>query len=224
MAMSSLILLVVIAYLIGSIPTAYIIVKLVKKIDIRTVGSGNAGATNAARVLGKWGFISVFTIDVLKGFLPVYFTHSYYGNTIIPLIISAVVILGHIYTVFLGFKGGKGVATGAGAFLALAPIPVGIGIVVFLITFLITRMVSAGSILGALAVLISVLIMSDWLALKVLTAIVVFFVIFKHRTNIVRIIKGEENKFERKKKDKKENIENTETDSQNKETENKNAE
>ena len=195
------ILLVIAAYFIGSIPFAYIIVKLVKKIDIRTVGSGNAGATNAARVLGKWGFISVFLLDALKGFLPVFISLHYYGQTMITLIVAAVVVLGHTYTVFLGFKGGKGVATGAGVFLALAPAEIGIGLVVFIIVFLATKMVSAGSILASITLLIAVCLMSNWFALKVLTAVIVFFVIFKHRSNIVRIIKGEENKFTRKKKE-----------------------
>ena len=195
------ILLIIAAYFIGSIPFAYIIVKLVKKIDIRTVGSGNAGATNAARVLGKWGFISVFLLDAFKGFLPVFISLQNYGQTMITLIVAAVVVLGHTYTVFLGFKGGKGVATGAGVFLALAPVEIGIGLVVFLVVFLATKMVSAGSILASITLLIAVCVLSSWLALKVLTAIIVFFVIFKHRSNIVRIIKGEENKFTRKKKE-----------------------
>ncbi len=195
------ILLIIAAYFIGSIPFAYIIVKLVKKIDIRTVGSGNAGATNAARVLGKWGFISVFLLDALKGFLPVFISLHYYGQTMITLIVAAVVVLGHTYTVFLGFKGGKGVATGAGVFLALAPAEIGIGLVVFVMVFLATKMVSAGSILASITLLIAVCLMSNWFALKVLTAVIVFFVIFKHRSNIVRIIKGEENKFVRKKKE-----------------------
>lgn len=193
------ILLVTAAYFIGAIPFAYIIVKLVKKIDIRTVGSGNAGATNAARVLGKWGFISVFLLDALKGFFPVFISLHFYGQTVITLVTAAVVVLGHTYTVFLGFKGGKGVATGAGVFLALAPVEIGIGLIVFIIVFLATKMVSAGSILGSLTLLIAVCAMSDWFALKVLTAVIVFFVIFKHRSNIVRIIKGEENRFVRKK-------------------------
>lgn len=193
------ILLIIAAYFIGAIPFAYIIVKLVKKIDIRTVGSGNAGATNAARILGKWGFISVFVLDALKGFIPVFISLYFYGQTIITLVTAAVVVLGHTYTVFLGFKGGKGVATGAGVFLALAPVEIGIGLIVFIIVFLATKMVSAGSILGSLTLLIAVCAMSDWFALKVLTAVIVFFVIFKHRSNIVRIIKGEENRFVRKK-------------------------
>ena len=183
------ILLIIAAYFI------YIIFLLVKQ----PTGSGNAGATNAARVLGKWGFISVFILDALKGFLPVFISYYLYGETVITLVVAAVVVLGHTYTVFLGSKGGKGVATGAGVFLALAPIEIGIALIVFIIVFLATKMVSAGSILGSLALLISVCIMSSWFALKVLTAVIVFFVILKHRSNIVRILKGEENRFVKKK-------------------------
>ena len=172
------ILLIIAAYFIGAIPFAYIIVKLVKNIDIRTVGSGNAGATNAARVLGKWGFISVFILDAFKGFLPVFISLHYYGETVITLVTAAVVVLGHTYTVFLGFKGGKGVATGAGVFLALAPVEIGIGLVVFLVVFLATKMVSAGSILASITLFIAVCLMSNWFALKVLTAVMLFFVIF----------------------------------------------
>lgn len=193
------ILLIIASYFIGSIPFAYIIVKLVKNIDIRTVGSGNVGATNVARVLGKWGFISVFLLDLLKGFLPVFISYYFYGQSIGTLIVATVVVLGHTYTVFLGFKGGKGVATGTGVFLALAPIEIGVAFIVFLIVFLISKMVSASSICAAIMLLIAVFINSDWFALKILTFIIVFFVIFKHRANIVRIVKGEENKFSRKK-------------------------
>lgn len=198
----SAIILIIVSYFLGAIPFAYIIVKLVKKIDIRTVGSGNAGATNAARVLGFKGFLVVFLLDALKGFIPVIVSLSLFGQSAITLAVAATVILGHTYTVFLGFKGGKGVATGAGVFLALAPIEIGIGLIVFGIVFLATKMVSAGSVLAALSLLISVIFISDWFALKILTAVIVFFVIFKHRSNIVRIIHGQENKFERKKKNK----------------------
>ena len=138
-------------------------------------------------------------LDALKGFIPVFISLHFYGQTMITLVTAAVVVLGHTYTVFLGFKGGKGVATGAGVFLALAPVEIGIGFIVFIIVFLATKMVSAGSILGSLALLAAVCALSDWFALKVLTAVIVFFVIFKHRSNIVRIIKGEENRFVRKK-------------------------
>lgn len=195
------IILILISYLIGSIPFAYIIVKAVKGIDIRSVGSGNAGATNVARVLGKWGFVSVLILDMLKGFIPVIIAYLYYGQENIVLYMMIAVVLGHTFTIFLSFKGGKGVATGAGAFFALVPFSMLVAVIVFLLTFAITRMVSASSIMGAISLLISVLLMESWLPLIIITCIVVLFVIYKHKSNIVRIIKGQESRFERKKKD-----------------------
>lgn len=194
------ILLIVFAYFLGSIPFAYIIVRLVKGVDIRTVGSGNAGATNAARVLGKWGFISVFILDLLKGYLPVFIALKLFGPTPITLLVGLVAVLGHTYTIFLSFKGGKGVATGAGVFIALAPTEALIALLVFLIIFMITRMVSAGSIIAAITLFIAVFFMSDWVLLKIFTGVLAGFIIFKHRANIKRIIKGEESRFERKPK------------------------
>ncbi len=194
-------ILILISYLIGSIPFAYIIVKAVKGIDIRSVGSGNAGATNVARVLGKWGFVSVLILDMLKGFIPVIIAYLYYGQENIVLYMMIAVVLGHTFTIFLSFKGGKGVATGAGAFFALVPFSMLVAVIVFLLTFAITRMVSASSIMGAISLLISVLLMESWLPLIIITCIVVLFVIYKHKSNIVRIIKGQESRFERKKKD-----------------------
>lgn len=196
----SIILLIVLAYFLGSIPFAYIIVRLVKGVDIRTVGSGNAGATNAARVLGKWGFISVFILDLLKGFLPAFIAMTSFGASWVSLAVGLAAVLGHTYTIFLGFKGGKGVATAAGVFIALAPVPTSIALIVFIIVFLITRMVSAGSIIAAATLFIAVLFISDWALLKVFTGLLAAFVIFKHRANIGRILRGEENKFERKPK------------------------
>ena len=189
------------AYIIGSIPFAYIVVKAVKGIDIRTVGSGNAGATNVARVLGKWGFVSVLLLDMLKGFLPTFAAHYFFGETNMVLFVVAAAVLGHTFTVFLSFKGGKGVATAAGAFFALVPVEMLIAVVVFLVVFTVTRMVSASSITAALALFAGVLFMESWVLLKVFTGIIVAFVIYKHRANISRILKGQENRFERKKPD-----------------------
>lgn len=195
----------IITYLVGAIPFAYILVKLIKKVDIRTVGSGNAGATNAGRILGKKGFIAVFILDFLKGFLPVYIAKYVLNfSEVIVLLVAFLAIFGHIYTVFLNFKGGKGVATGIGVYVGLSPISALIAFGVFIITFLIGRMVSLGSILGALALFISVLIIEDSLFLKVLTALIAGFVIYKHKSNIKRIIDGTESKFNfSKKKDNK---------------------
>lgn len=193
--------LILLAYFMGSIPFAYIIVRAVKGVDIRTVGSGNAGATNAARVLGKWGFVSVFILDLLKGFIPVFLALKLLGTSPLTLLVGLTAILGHTYTVFLSFKGGKGVATAAGVFLAIAPSETAIALAVFIIVFLVTRMVSAGSIFAAAVLFVSVCFISGWPLLKVFTGLVAAFVIFKHRSNIKRILNGTENKFQRKPKE-----------------------
>lgn len=193
--------LILLAYFMGSVPFAYIIVRAVKGVDIRTVGSGNAGATNAARVLGKWGFVSVFILDLLKGFIPVFLALKLLGTSPLTLLVGLTAILGHTYTIFLSFKGGKGVATAAGVFLALAPSETAIALAVFIIVFLITRMVSAGSIFAAAVLFVSVCFISGWPLLKVFTGLVAAFVIFKHRSNIKRILNGTENKFQRKPKE-----------------------
>ncbi|QAR33062.1 glycerol-3-phosphate 1-O-acyltransferase [Geovibrio thiophilus] len=190
--------LLIICYLIGSIPTGYLLVKKVKGIDIRTVGSGNVGATNAARILGKWGFAAVFAVDMLKGFIPVWITGMLYPDVV--LIAAVLVVLGHTYTVFLNFKGGKGVATAVGVFLALAPIPLGVAAVAFGVVIYISRMVSLSSITAAAVLAASVVLMDTEVSLKIFTVVIAAFVIYKHRTNISRIMKGEESRIEFKRK------------------------
>ena len=96
-------------YILGSFPTAYLLVKKLKGIDIRTVGSGNVGASNAARVLGKWGFIAVLAADALKGFIPVFVLRHFYGSHDLVLLGAVAVVIGHTFTIFLGFKRGKAV-------------------------------------------------------------------------------------------------------------------
>jgi glycerol-3-phosphate acyltransferase PlsY len=193
-------LTLVVCYIIGSIPTAYILVKLVKGVDVRTIGSGNVGATNAGRVLGRWGFVVVLLLDALKGFLPVFFmlriaaANGWSMN--LALVAAAGVILGHSYTLFLKFKGGKGVATGLGVFLALAPLAVLIALGVFIVAVLIFRMISLGSILAAIVLTASAVLLYDWKALWVFTAILAIFVIYKHKSNISRILAGTENKVQ----------------------------
>ncbi|MGE4497270.1 MAG: glycerol-3-phosphate 1-O-acyltransferase PlsY [Deferribacterales bacterium] len=186
--------LLIICYLVGSVPTAYLLVKKLKGVDIRTVGSGNVGATNAARILGKWGFAAVFTADMLKGFIPVWVTGMLYPDVV--LIAAVLVVLGHTYTVFLNFKGGKGVATAVGVFLALAPVPLGVAAVAFGVVFYVGRMVSLSSITAAAVLAASVVLMDTTVSLKIFTVVIAAFVIYKHRTNISRIMKGEETKVE----------------------------
>lgn len=187
-----------ICYVIGSVPTAYVLVKMLKGIDIRTVGSGNVGATNAGRALGGWAFAVVLILDALKGYLPLfvisYLIKSYSLPVNLLLVGAFAVIAGHTYSVFLGFKGGKGVATGLGVCLALVPVPVLIALGVFIVVFGITRMVSAGSVCAAIALGVAVTLLSDWLPLIGLMWVMALFVVYKHIPNIKRIIAGTESK------------------------------
>lgn len=191
-----LLMILVICYFLGSIPFSYIVVKLVKGVDIRTVGSHNAGATNAGRVLGLWGFFVVFFLDMMKSFFPLFVLGKIYNYSLNYLLIfSVLLILGHTYTIFLKFKGGKGVATGVGIFLALSPISLAVALVVFLVVLKWSKMVSLSSISGAIAIAISVIWLETELLLKIFTVLVAVFVIFKHKENIKRIIKGTESKI-----------------------------
>ncbi len=189
----------------GSIPTSYILGKKIKKLDIREYGSGNVGATNALRVLGtKYGVIALI-LDMAKGAIPV-FVGKYLGFSDPWLIaVALTAILGHIFTIFLNFKGGKGVATSAGVFIALTPLSVGIALVVFIITVWLTRYVSLGSILAALTLFVSELIINiqngfQSKEILVLVFVIATFIIVKHKSNIQRLLAGNENKLSFKKK------------------------
>jgi len=192
--MKSIILLIA-AYLIGSIPTAYLVVKLIKGVDIRTVGSGNVGATNAGRVLEFYGFLLVFIIDMLKGFLPVYLTKLFFGDTLFLYIVALCTILGHTFTIFLNFKGGKGVATGVGVYLALSPLNLLYAFIAFILMVGIFRMVSLGSIVGAIVLSATMWLGEQSIILKIFTTLLAIFVIYKHKENIKRIINGTEKKI-----------------------------
>lgn len=182
-------------YVIGSIPTAYVVVKKIKGIDIRTVGSGNVGASNAARVLGKWGFIGVLTIDALKGFVPVIVLKSIFGHNDFVLLGAVAVVFGHTFTMFLNFKGGKGVATGLGIFLALAPLQVFLAALVFGALLGVFRMVSLGSVTAAAFLAGIVWFSSDWVHLRYFTVVIAVLIIYLHRENIKRIVRREERKI-----------------------------
>ncbi len=200
------ILVTLTGYLFGSIPTAIIAGKMLKKIDIREHGSGNAGATNVFRVLGAKAGIIVLLIDMLKGFIPVFWIagaiHTQPDTLIYYQILAAIsAIAGHVWTIFAGFKGGKGVGTSAGVFLGLAPLPLSIALLFFVIIVAITRYVSLGSISAALIFLI-VLVLQKYLTqviipdiLLYLAVIVVIIIWYAHRSNIGRLLKGNENKI-----------------------------
>ncbi|HEY5297111.1 MAG TPA: glycerol-3-phosphate 1-O-acyltransferase PlsY [Verrucomicrobiae bacterium] len=194
------------AYLLGSIPAGFLVARA-KGIDIRKVGSGNIGATNAMRVLGKPAGIFVLVMDLLKGFaaiawLTVLVLKIFNGTTTdletLKIVAGIFVVLGHNYTCWLKFKGGKGIATTAGVYLALAPLALGIALVVFILTVLLTRFVSLGSIVAAVALPIAVWFTRDNLTLRIMTIALGALAIFKHRKNMRRIMAGTENRLGKK--------------------------
>ncbi len=190
----------VIAYLLGSIPTGVIIGVKFKGIDIREHGSKNTGATNAYRVLGKKYGLLVLLADVLKGFIPVMLADIVGVNGNKLLIIGIVTIVGHTLSIFLDFKGGKGVATSLGVFFYLVPNVTLILVVVFIIITSLTKYVSLGSITCAAIFPVLVLFMPvreslDKKGIFLVSLIMCIFVIYKHKTNIKRLIKGTENKI-----------------------------
>lgn len=189
------IFLVLLCYIVGSIPFGYITVKLFAHIDIRTVGSGNIGATNAGRVLGKWGFLVVFVLDFLKGYVPIKIIHIYYGESYLLLLVAFSIILGHMFTIFLKFKGGKGVATGLGIFAALDPFATLIGVIVFGFVVILSKMVSLSSIIASVGIAVYLWMFSNWIPLNLTVTIIVLLIIYRHKDNIIRICHGTENKI-----------------------------
>lgn len=190
------------AYVLGSTPTSYWVGRAVFGVDLRTRGSGNLGATNAFRVLGARAAVPVVAFDILKGWVPVALFPLAVPEAGLgwKLAIGAAAILGHAFSFWVGFRGGKGVATSAGVFLALAPWAVLIGLSVWVGALLATGYVSVGSILAALVLPFGVM----WTPHDGGTAVVAFtgalstFVIWAHRSNIRRLLRGEEARFGRR--------------------------
>ena len=188
-----------VAYLVGSIPTGYIVVKLFTGQDIRTIGSGSTGATNVKRVMGKKWFFTVMILDAIKGILPVLFA-GYYGTVLthsglLSVVASICVILGHSQSIFLGFTGGKSVATGVGTLLALSW-QAGLLIAVLWASITrITRYVSVGSMVALALAPIFMAILSAPPAYTAYAVIAAIYVIYLHRENIKRLIDGNENKI-----------------------------
>ena len=192
-------LVIAASYLIGSIPTGYIIVKLLKGEDIRTIGSGSTGATNVKRVLGKKWFIIVMLLDALKGALPVVLTAIYMTAFsdigLLPVIAAICVILGHSKSVFLNFTGGKSVASGVGTLLALNW-QAGIVIAsVWAIATWISKYVSVGSIIAMAIAPILMYVLNAPVAYTLYALIAAIYVIYLHRENIQRLKDGVENKI-----------------------------
>lgn len=200
----SILILTIAAYLLGAIPFGLLVARA-HGVDIRKEGSGNIGATNVLRVIGKgWG-IFTFILDALKGFIPAFFFPliGNAGDPVYGVLFGLAAILGHTFPVFLKFKGGKGVATSAGMILGVAPFSVGVGFAVWLACVFITRYVSLASILAALAVGISIWCDPKQTNLIVQCAIsfMSVLVIWLHRANMKRLLAGTENRFGKKKEE-----------------------
>jgi len=196
----NIILVVILGYIIGSIPTAYWFGKAYKKVDIRDYGSGNVGATNAFRVLGKWPGIAVLILDIIKGIIPTTIIASQLGggSILLRVLAGVMAIIGHNWTVFLSFKGGKGIATSLGVLtgltIAIAGIrPVlAITVLVWGITFLVTGYVSLSSIIAATVLPFLMIISSQPFELIALGITICIFVVLRHRANIKRLMAQEE--------------------------------
>lgn len=191
---------VVIAYLFGGVSFTYFMGKWVHDIDLRQHGSGNLGATNALRILGKgWGFLCLF-LDTSKGILPAFFAYLRWGDTNNPVVIAVgmATILGHVFTPYLKGGGGKGVATSLGVLIILSPFPVLISVFLFLIVVLITGYVALGSMLSAVFVPVSYFIFFGYCGREYLFFTLVFvavLIVFNHHSNIKNIINKKEKKI-----------------------------
>jgi len=189
------------SYLLGAIPTSYLAGRLFRGIDLREHGSRNLGATNLYRVLGWRYAVPVGLFDAAKGLVPVLvFAPRVSASEVFALVCGLTAVLGHVFSVFVGFKGGKGVATAAGVMLGLAPIALAVAIVVWVALVFLTGYVSLGSIAAAAVFPIAVLLLEPpaqpvmlWLDVAVAAAIIWF-----HRGNIQRLLKGTENRFGRR--------------------------
>jgi acyl phosphate:glycerol-3-phosphate acyltransferase len=213
--------IIVLSYLVGSIPTSIIVSRLAKGIDIREHGSGNAGGTNVMRVLGWKHGLLVILLDALKGVLAVIvIARLHYGSipfenatpfddfTLVQIIAGISAVIGHIWTVFAGFKGGKGIATALGMLLMIVTVDMLVAIGVFIIVVSISKYVSLGSILGAIAVPVTLIIRENIFNVNIpsyntllpFVIALVMLVIFTHRKNVIRLINGNESKVSFKKK------------------------
>lgn len=201
-AMTEILLYLALSYLIGAIPTSYLVGRWFRGVDLRVHGSRNLGATNVYRVLG-WRFaLPVGLVDVAKGAAPVLaFGSRVEGFPHFATLCGIAAIVGHTLSPLVGFRGGKGVATAAGAFLALAPGAVGIAALVWLLLVWVTGYVSVGSMIGALTLPVADFVLYPprrTIGDLGLDVAVAAFIVWKHRTNIRRLLEGTENRFRRR--------------------------
>ena len=221
--MLNLIVIVILSYLVGSIPTSILISKAVKGIDIREHGSGNAGGTNVFRVLGwKFGVLTII-LDALKGAIAVILiSRLYLGSfpfpnatpfddfTLVQIIAGIVAVIGHIWTVFAGFKGGKGIATSLGFLIAIITVDMLLALAVFFIVVTFSRYISLGSILAAFSVPLIMVVRENIFNVEIqgyhtilpFAIFLALLVLYTHRANVSRLLKGSENRINLFKKSK----------------------
>lgn len=212
-----IILIAIISFLVGAIPTGVIISKSVFGFDIRTKGSGNMGSTNVMRVLGtKWGIV-VQIIDILKGYLPVYLLTTFLAPEIISgsyvlenaivlrLILGFSAVLGHVFSPFVKFKGGKGINTATGMLIAISPFDIGVAFVTFWLVVFSSGYISLGSLSAGTILPISLLLrynllnheVNNYIIMLVFFVLVTILIFSTHKSNITRLLSGQENKFEK---------------------------
>ena len=214
--MLNLLVILILSYLVGSIPTSIIMSKWVKNIDIRNYGSGNAGGTNVFRVLGwKYG-VSVILLDAMKGVIAVVIiARLYFGSfpfpnatpfddfTLVQFMAGIAAVIGHVWTIFAGFKGGKGIATALGFLITIITVDMLVAIGIFIIVVSISRYISLGSMLAAISIPLVMVIRENIFGVDIqsyhtilpFSIAVAFLVIYTHRANLGRIINGNENKI-----------------------------
>lgn len=214
--MLNLIFVVILAYLAGSIPTSIILSKLVKGIDIRNFGSGNAGGSNVFRVLGwKWGILTIL-FDALKGAVAVivvarlYLDNFPFNNitpfddfTLVQIICGVSAVLGHVWTVFAGFRGGKGIATGLGVLITITTLDMVVALGIFVLVVTLSRYISLASLIAAVSVPLILIVRENIFGVNIqgyhtilpFSILLALLVIFTHRANINRLLKGSERKI-----------------------------
>jgi glycerol-3-phosphate acyltransferase PlsY len=185
--------LLLLAYLAGSIPFGLVVGKLFYGVDVRLHGSGNVGTTNVFRVLGKKAGVIVLVCDMLKGYVPAAVAAAVFDPWF-AIVIAAAPVLGHIYSIFLKGRGGKGIATGAGVVLALVPVAFAIILTAWLLLILITRYVSVASLAAAVLVPVLTIALDEPLPYEIAGVLVAILVWWAHRSNISRLLAGEENR------------------------------
>lgn len=202
MAQFILFLGILTSYLIGSIPTAYIFGRLLKGVDIRQFGSGNVGATNVFRVVGRFPGILVLAIDIFKGFMCATYIASFFmyispaaRPELYRVLVGLGAIAGHNWTVFLRFKGGKGVATSAGVVIGLIPNIFWLGFLVWGVSFFITGYISFASIVASISIPIFTLIFGAPSEIRIFMSLLCLIIVYKHRSNIKRLKNGTEKRI-----------------------------